>query len=207
MTMTRGRADHRAEQPLQTIREIKPGSFIFEQPGSLPAGFCAEVIERFEQAGEEQYEGRIGQLADTNASIKKSTDLVVSGKAHWKDADRTFFRSLGLAVREFRESYPFFKGPFKDMGYGIQRTRAGEYYHWHVDGGSHDFSHRQLVAIWYLNDVAGPGGETEFLFQGVKVRPEIGKLILFPPFWTHEHRGTLLEQGVKYIATTWVVFA
>lgn len=207
MTMTRGRADCRAEQPLQTIREIKPGSFIFEQPGSLPAGFCAEVIEHFERAEEEQYEGRIGQLADEDASIKKSTDLVVSGKAHWKDTDRTFFRSLGLAVREFRDSYPFFKGPFKDMGYGIQRTRAGEYYHWHVDGGSHDFSHRQLVAIWYLNDVAGPGGETEFLFQGVKVRPEAGKLILFPPFWTHEHRGTLLEQGVKYIATTWVVFA
>ena len=205
--MTRARADQRAEQPLQTIREIKPGSFIFEQPGSLPAGFCAEVIEHFERDGEEQYEGRIGQLADKDASIKKSTDLVVSGKAHWKDADRTFFRSLGLAVREFRESYPFFKGPFKDMGYGIQRTRAGEYYHWHVDGGSHDFSHRQLVAIWYLNDVAGPGGETEFLFQGVKVTPEVGKLILFPPFWTHEHRGTQLEQGVKYIATTWVVFA
>lgn len=205
--MTQGRADRRAEQPLQTIREIKPGSFIFEQSGALPAGFCAGVIERFEQATEEQYEGRIGQLADTDSSIKKSTDLVVSGKAHWKDTDRALFRSLGLAIREFRESYPFFKGPFKDMGYGIQRTRAGEYYHWHVDGGSHDFSHRQLVAIWYLNDVEGPGGETEFLFQGVKVRPEAGKLILFPPFWTHEHRGILLEQGVKYIATTWVVFA
>ena len=205
--MIQGRADRRAEQPLQTIREIKPGSFIFEQPGSLPAGFCAEVIQRFEKATEEQYEGRIGQRADKDSGIKKSTDLVVSGKAHWKDTDRALFRALGLAVREFRESYPFFKGPFKDMGYGIQRTRAGEYYHWHVDGGSHDFSHRQLVAIWYLNDVEGPGGETEFLFQGVKVRPEAGKLILFPPFWTHEHRGILLEQGVKYIATTWVVFA
>ncbi len=205
--MTRDRADTRAEQPLRTLHEIKPGSFIFEQPGSLPTAFCAEVIRGFENAEEEQYEGRIGQQANKDASIKKSTDLVISGKAHWQDTDRTLFRALGQAIREFRERYPFFKGPFKDMGYGIQRTRAGEYYHWHVDGGSHDFSHRQLVAIWYLNDVAGPGGETEFLFQGVKVRPETGKLILFPPFWTHEHRGVELEQGVKYIATTWVVFA
>jgi hypothetical protein len=31
--------------------------------------------------------------------------------------------------------------------------------------------------------------------------------VLFPPFWTHEHRAVTLEQGVKYIATTWVVFA
>ena len=109
-------------------------------------------------------------------------------------------------MREFRAAYPFFKGPFKDMGYAIQRTDPGEFYHWHIDGGSHQFAYRQLVAVWYLNDVPGPGGETEFLYQGIRVRPEAGKLIGFPPFWTHEHRGVTLEAGVKYIATTWVVF-
>ncbi|MCY4305563.1 MAG: 2OG-Fe(II) oxygenase, partial [Aestuariivita sp.] len=72
---------------------------------------------------------------------------------------------------------------------------------------SHDFSNRQLVAIWYLNDVSGPGGETEFLVQQVCIKPEQGKLLLFPPFWTHEHRGVVLQEGVKYIATTWIVFA
>jgi hypothetical protein len=41
----------------------------------------------------------------------------------------------------------------------------------------------------------------------IAVTPREGKLILFPPFWTHEHRGVTLEAGVKYIATTWVVFA
>jgi Rps23 Pro-64 3,4-dihydroxylase Tpa1-like proline 4-hydroxylase len=110
-------------------------------------------------------------------------------------------------MREFRERYPFFKGPFKDMGYAVQRTNPGEFYHWHIDGGSHEFSQRQLVAVWYLNDVPGPGGTTEFLFQDIKIKPEAGKLVLFPPFWTHEHRGAMLEQGVKYIATTWVCFA
>ena len=89
----------------------------------------------------------------------------------------------------------------------IRGCVRGEFYHWHIDGGSHEMSHRQLVAIWYLNDVEGPGGETEFRHQAVKVTPEEGKLLLFPPFWTHEHRGAVLERGVKYIATTWVVFA
>jgi len=192
---------------LQTIKEVKPNSFVFEKPNALEPAFCADVISRFEQDQEGQYKGRIGQLADKDSSIKKSTDLVVSGKEHWKDVDRNLFQSLGKAVLEFREAYPFFKGPFKDMGYGVQRTSPGEHYHWHIDGGSHDFSHRQLVAIWYLNDAAGPGGETEFLFQNIKIKPELGKLILFPPFWTHEHRGVTLESGVKYIATTWVVFA
>jgi len=194
-------------KPLTTINEIKPNSFIFEKPNSLNKEFCENVISRFEEDTAGQYKGRIGQLADQDNSIKKSTDLVVSGKEHWKDIDRALFQSMGKAILEFRETYPFFKGPFKDMGYGVQRTNPGEHYHWHIDGGSHDFSHRQLVAIWYLNDVAGPGGETEFLFQDIKVKPELGKLILFPPFWTHEHRGVTLELGVKYIATTWVVFA
>ncbi len=194
-------------KPLETINEVKPNSFVFEKPNALSVDFCEDVITRFEQDEEGQYKGRIGQLANEDNSIKKSTDLVVSGKEHWKDIDKALFQSLGKAILEFREAYPFFKGPFKDMGYGVQRTNPGEHYHWHIDGGSHDFSHRQLVAIWYLNDVSGPGGETEFLFQDIKIKPELGKLILFPPFWTHEHRGVTLNKGVKYIATTWVVFA
>jgi len=195
------------QKPLSSIREVRKDTFIFEKPDALPLDVCNEMIRRFEQNEDEQYEGRIGQIADKDRSIKKSTDLVTSGKENWKDIDQELFRSLSRAIAEFMETFPFFKGPFKDMGYGIQRTNPGEHYHWHIDGGSHDFSHRQLVAIWYLNDVEGPGGETEFLYQNIKIKPEAGKLLLFPPFWTHEHRGVTLEKGVKYIATTWVVFA
>ena len=140
-------------------------------------------------------------------SIKRSTDLVISGKPHWKDLDRELFRSLGRALVEFRRDFPFFAGPFKDSGYAIQRTDAGQYYHWHIDGGSHEFADRQLVAIWYLNEPEGEGGETEFSYQDLSIRPETGKLVLFPPFWTHLHRGKTLAAGRKYIATTWVVFA
>jgi len=196
-----------ATSPLITIVEAKENTFIFEKENALTPQFCNNIISRFETNVEDQYEGRIGQNADKDKSIKRSTDIVVSGKPHWQDADHILFKSLGVAIREFRKQYKYFKGPFKDMGYGIQRTSPGESYHWHIDGGSHEFSHRQLVAIWYLNDVEGPGGETEFLFQNVKIKPEQGKLILFPPFWTHEHRGVMLESGLKYIATTWVVFA
>ncbi|MDH3527294.1 MAG: 2OG-Fe(II) oxygenase [Gammaproteobacteria bacterium] len=192
---------------LKTITEVKENTYIFEKPGALPIDVCNEMIRRFEELEEEQYQGRIGQTLATDRSIKKSTDLVVSGKEHWQDIDQALFRSLGTAIHEFRETYPFFKGPFKDSGYAIQRTDPGEYYHWHIDGGSHEFSQRQLVAVWYLNDVPGPGGTTDFFYQDVQIRPEAGKLLLFPPFWTHEHRGARLEQGVKYIATTWAVFA
>lgn len=191
---------------LKTISEIKPNTFIFEKNNALTQQQCEHMIQQFESHEDEQYLGRIGQTAMQDTSIKKSTDLVVSGKPHFKDIDSALFGSIKDALLEYREAYPYFKGPFKDMGYAIQRTNPGEHYHWHIDGGSHEFSQRQLVAVWYLNDVPGPGGETEFLFQNAKVTPQQGKLILFPPFWTHEHRGVTLEKGVKYIATTWVVF-
>ena len=196
-----------AHEKLSSIVEVKENSFIFEQKNALPADLCDEMIRRFEESTDDQYQGRIGQTANQDSSIKKTTDLVVSGKPHWEDIDQALFKSLAIAVKEFREEFPYFKGPFKDMGYGIQRYNPGEYYHWHIDGGSHDFSMRQLVALWYLNDVPGPGGETEFLFQKVKIKPEKGKLVLFPPFWTHEHRAATVNEGIKYIATTWVVFA
>ncbi|MDH5183860.1 MAG: 2OG-Fe(II) oxygenase [Gammaproteobacteria bacterium] len=193
--------------PLSSIREVKTGSFIYEKKDSIPAEACAEIIRRFETMKEDQYEGRIGQTVDKDHGIKKTTDLVVSGKEHWQDVDKGLFYSLGVALKEFRETFPYFKGPFKDMGYNLQRYNPGEYYHWHIDGGSHDFSQRQLVALWYLNDVPSPGGETEFLYQDVQITPEAGKLVLFPPFWTHEHRAAKVQSGVKYIATTWIVFA
>ncbi len=192
--------------PLQNIHEVKPDSFIFEAPNALPVDICNEMTRRFEANPEEQYEGRVGQTREKEQSIKRTMDLAVTGKDNWKDINNELLHSLGRAILEFRESYPFFKGPFRDMGYAIQRYLPGDYYHWHIDGGSHEFSYRQLVALWYLNDVEGPGGETEFSHQQVSVQPQAGKLVLFPPFWTHEHRAATLQKGVKYIATTWVVF-
>jgi hypothetical protein len=200
-------AVERVIAPLSTIREVKPLSFIYERPGALPPSFCEEVIRRFEANPGQQRQGVIGQLGDEDSSIKRTMDLVVSDKDEWKDVDQIFFRCVAAALREFREAFPYFKGPFKDLGYQVQRYLPGEYYHWHIDGGSHQFSQRQLVVIWYLNDVPGPGGETEFLYQNVRIRPEQGKMVLFPPFWTHEHRAVELREGAKYIATTWVVFA
>jgi hypothetical protein len=189
------------------LTEVLPNTHIYIARQALPPALCADMIARYETHSDEQYPGRVGQTEHENIDVKRSTDLVVSGKTHWRDVDRALFHSLADAMRIMRDKYSFFRARFKDYGYAIQRTLPNEYYHWHVDGGSHSFSDRQLVAIWYLNDVAGPGGETEFYYQGVSITPETGKLLLFPPFWTHLHRGVTLQHGVKYIATTWVLYA
>ena len=190
------------------IREVKPSSFIYEMADALPADVCREAIRRFEANTGQQYPGRMGQAGAEAPDVKRSTDLRISGREDWSDIDRTLSQQLVTTFNAFAAEFPFFAAnSFKDIGYNMQRTLPGEYYHWHVDSGPGAFSDRQLVAIWYLNDVPGPGGETEFPLQGVSIRPEQGKLVLFPPFWTHLHRGVTLQEGVKYIVTTWICFA
>ena len=110
----------------QSIFELKPGSFIFEKNNALPGDVCSEIIDRFERNPDDQYQGRIGQQATEATEIKRSTDLVVSNKPHWKDIERLLFSSLNQALWEFNNLYPFFKGPFKDMGYGIWDTAYKE---------------------------------------------------------------------------------
>ncbi len=190
------------------LHELSRHSFIYEIRHALTRKVCDDMIRRFEAHPEQQYSGRIGPQHDQESSIKRSTDLRISGRKDWRAVDEGLFLSLSAAVNEIAKIHPFFAAnSLRDMGYNMQRTQQEEFYHWHVDSGPGEFSQRQLVAIWYLNDVDGPGGETEFYFQEIKIKPETGKLILFPPFWTHAHRGVTLQQGTKYIATTWVCYS
>ena len=189
----------------QNFRELSPGSFIYALDNALDINTCQEMIERFEKRPDQQYTGRIGQDAVPEPSIKRSVDLRISGRDDWLDIDRQLQQSLSNGLSLLAGLHPFFSANrLNDTGYNMQKTSAGEFYHWHVDGGPGEFSKRQLVAIWYLNAAPGKGGETEFFFQKLSVKPEQGMLLLFPPFWTHLHRGNVVDEGIKYIATTWV---
>lgn len=55
----------------------------------------------------------------------------------------------------------------------------------------------------YLNDVSN-GGETEFM-QGTKIKPSIGKIILFPAAFPYFHRGLIPRSDDKYIMNGWIV--
>lgn len=91
--------------------------------------------------------------------------------------------------------------------YKIQKTKPGEGYHvWHSESGNVSFNRRIAVYILYLNSVA-EGGETEFLYQNLRVPPVEGSLVIFPSAFTHVHRGNPPLKGVKYIMTGWIEFA
>jgi hypothetical protein len=89
----------------------------------------------------------------------------------------------------------------------LQKTPPkGGYHVWHCETESRDTGDRVLVWTIYLNDIPDGEGETEFLWQGVRVKPKAGTLCLFPASFTHVHRGNPVYSCDKYIATGWFTF-
>ena len=71
----------------------------------------------------------------------------------------------------------------------------------HVDVQDHASAKRFLSFMWYLNDVPH-GGNT--VFEGLTIKPERGKLVVFPPLWLFPHRGEPVKECPKYILSTYL---
>jgi hypothetical protein len=86
----------------------------------------------------------------------------------------------------------------------LQRTPPrGGYHVWHCEQDSFAQAPRVLVWTIYLNDVPPHEGETEFLWQGLRVNPKAGRCAIWPATFTHVHRGNPVYTHDKYIATGW----
>jgi hypothetical protein len=100
---------------------------------------------------------------------------------------------------------------FRPGAINLQRYLAdvGGYPYWHceqyprLDNG--EALHRAVLWTIYLNDDFAEG-ETEFLYQGRKIAPRTGSLLIAPGGFTHTHRGNRPKGGDKYIATSWVLY-
>lgn len=86
----------------------------------------------------------------------------------------------------------------------IEEVRPGQQFVWHMDARQNFAGTRFLTVFAYLNDVES-GGETQFLQQRVSVKPEKGAVLVFPPYWTHMHRGAPVKAGIKYTAGTYAM--
>ena len=88
----------------------------------------------------------------------------------------------------------------------IQKTKVGEGYHtWHCENAEMKARNRILAFSVYLNDVT-EGGETEFLYQKCRFKPEKNTLLVWPAQFTHIHRGNPPLSNDKYIITGWVEY-
>ena len=89
----------------------------------------------------------------------------------------------------------------------IQKTVPGGGYHvWHSERVHRVSSFRAFAFAVYLNDVE-EGGETEFLYQRMRIKATKGTVVIWPADWTHTHRGNPPFSGVKYLYTGWIEYA
>ena len=93
-----------------------------------------------------------------------------------------------------------------DFKYQITNPSQG-YHVWHPEY-DHNISETRLrwgVWTFYLNDIE-EGGETEFLYQSLRIKPKQGTLCLFPAYYTHTHRGNPPLKDTKHIITGWIQY-
>lgn len=204
---------------------------IVEYPNVLDVDTCNKIIEKFDN-DPDVYDGIVGQNAEIK-DVKVSRDLHISRLCDWKEYDKIFYDAVSEKsdgyIDLLRNKWNV-KDPWEmlqDTGYQIQKTEPGGHYHWHSDDSMHletldlhtspngviqcAFVHQRLFTfILYLNDVdvESNAGRTQFYMgenqEPYSVRPEAGKLLLFPANVIYSHRGETLTGGLKYLMTGWV---
>lgn len=176
---------------------------IYTAPKQLSPEFCKSVIDKFEY-DTSTYAGVTA--GGHQPGIKQSTDLMISNNEFWEKEDREFCAALSNGLHKYKMHMNKGAGAVTevdysvgfDVGYQLQRTSPGGFYKWHHD----QMDSRYLTFIFYLNDVKRKG-YTEFC-DGTRVRPEAGKLLIFPATHQYVHRGVAPKDELKYIMTGWV---
>lgn len=173
---------------------------------ALERPFCARLIESFHAMARFHRDNGRGFRAGLEESAW--TELDVSPLA---DAGFTgfFLKNIETALARYNASLNLtIPVPYtpKTAELVIKRYRPGgqENFQPHFDSLA-EVSNRYLVFLWYLNDVA-EGGDTEFVDLGLSVRPQAGRLLIFPPYWMYQHAGRPPVSGEKYILSTYLLF-
>jgi hypothetical protein len=173
--------------------------------------FCEQVIKQYEDMVDSGHGRTRFEFENAERTRKDDTQIF---------ADDIDYIPLRKSTKEFNEifwseCFPVYEQEYsalKDSGrhnnysFKIQKTKIGGGYHvWHYESSNREHSHRLLTWILYLNDVQ-EGGETEFLYQHMRVKPEQGTLVIWPAAFTHTHRGNPPLSNEKYIVTGWTEF-
>jgi hypothetical protein len=195
--------------------------FIYSQQNVLTPEECSKFIDAFEKSSLKK-PGKVisqdsGMSVRNKTESKKSTDIGfdveefdewnIKEKKLWMPLMEILFpamqKSLNNYIAKFQEidSLP----PFSLLRFNLQKYKPGEgFYQWHCERSHGPTSTRMLVWMIYLNDV--DDGGTEFLYQEHTEKAEAGKLLIWPPDWTHTHRGQISYTKTKYILTGWFHF-
>ena len=162
---------------------------------------CTSIINLFEDSK---------KIDSFNTGHKEFTELdidnlPVQDKNKWTDIREKFIYIMREHMDKFMQDVKIEKHHFPPI-IDMENIRIKKYtsnekdqFANHVDvvRSSGPSSKRFLVFILYLSDVE-EGGETYIPRFDIKCKPKAGRLLIFPPFWTHPHSGEKVIKGTKY---------
>lgn len=195
----------------------------------FPAGYCLHLISEFNRLEESGIGSNRQRSEGAHKHAKDDYQIVINLRNHnlesfkWtemnndgveiqfeKDACDLFFDGLQKCYDEYSNKYSILRenGNIRASVMKMQRTGSGGGYHiWHGEQGPGTSANRCIVYMLYLNDLDGEGGETEFLYQKLRIKPKENLMLLWPASFTHAHRGNLvLGKTHKYIITGWFYY-
>lgn len=167
---------------------------------------CESIVARFE-ADPRKRPSRTATRA--NPLVRTGTMLDLPAYPEWTDVCARVTALTRQCLDRYAATFPALQELARPENCRItpplmERIEPGQSYGYHIDagpGGTHD---RLVSGLLYLRDISA-GGQTEFPFQNVSIAPRAGMFLLFPPFWTHLHRGVSPAAQVKYNITNYVV--
>jgi prolyl 4-hydroxylase len=171
---------------------------------------CTQIINFFEENKTLHRKGAIGSGIDQTK--KKTTDIGINPRDLKNDKFKCFnnyMDELHKCFIDYQHQWPFMKSIIKDVDIGsfnVQKYSKGDHFsEVHAERGNPQHSERIFAWMTYLNDV-DDGGKTNFTHYGIKIKPVIGKTLIWPAEWTHAHCGEILDNAEKYIITGWMNF-
>lgn len=184
---------------------------------STAEGYCQHMIAEFERlcaegAGDNrmQSEGTPPHRKDDHhmfldTGLGSSFKLFGGAPAlsPFYDATQACFDAYSARFSVLRDT------PITGHTVKIQRTVPGGGYHiWHGEQSGGINAARVLTYMLYLNTLEPEeGGETEFLYQRLRLRPEENTMLVWPAAFTHAHRGNMvLGNRAKYVITGWFYY-
>lgn len=170
---------------------------------------CDDLIQLFENSNNK----KLGITSDgVNKKIKDSSDLslntIVDVFKH--NVLKKYFNELNQIINLYKKKYIFCDKYVANWGlqevFNIQKYKPSQGYHqFHCESCNINSMKRHLVWMTYLNDVK-LGGETEWYYQKLKIKPEKGLTFIWGADWTFTHKGHTTINEDKYIITGWYEF-
>ena len=184
--------------------------YIYEEHNALSKKVCQSIIKKFENDSRTEIGRSVGGV---DTKLKRRTDLDIDIHNNWniesKYINDVFYTVYQKYINHLK-LYVF--EDQKDIASNLLMNRSivktcsilgkyklGDYFKWHIDYTPNE--NRLCNCIIYLNENEAC---TEFL-NGIKIKPEAGKVVFFPSTWTYAHRSQPVENGDKYVITCFVM--